>query len=75
MIETEDTVVTYLPESSVGPWAKNLRRSLRLTQQELAEFPGVSRREVSYFEHNLPVQVRSRIKLVRELWAARKVSW
>ena len=43
-----------------------------LTQQELADITGVSKEDVKSFEHNLPIKLDSRRKLVKELWVARK---
>ena len=61
-----------MPESYVGAWARRVRRALKLTQQELADITGVSKEDVKSFEHNLPIKLDSRRKLVKELWVARK---
>jgi transcriptional regulator with XRE-family HTH domain len=45
--------------------------ALHLTQQELANMAGVSLEEIDLFEHNLPVRLDARRKLLKELWAAR----
>ena len=66
-------VIAYAPESSIGPWARSVRRALQLTQRELADIAGVSLQDVSLFEQSLPVKLDSRRKLLRELWAARGV--
>ena len=50
---------------------KRLRVSQRLTQQELADIAGVTKEEVSLFEHSLPVQLDAKRKLLRILWARR----
>ena len=68
-------VITFARESSIGPWARSVRMALKLTQQELAEIAGVSREDVNSFEHNLPVRLDAKRKLVRELWAARKAEY
>jgi transcriptional regulator with XRE-family HTH domain len=64
--------LTVEAETSLGFKAKKLRRSLRLTQQELANLAGVPTKEVSLFEHNMPVQLDVKRKLLRELWAIGK---
>ena len=57
---------------SLGLEAKRIRLTLPLTQHELAKIAGISLEEVGLFEHNLPVQVDVKLKILRELWA-RKV--
>jgi transcriptional regulator with XRE-family HTH domain len=57
---------------SLGLEAKRIRLTLPLTQHELAKIAGISLEEVDLFEHNLPVQVDVKLKILRELWA-RKV--
>ena len=64
-------VVTFDREASLGFKARRLRVSLLVTQQELADIAGVSQEEVDLFEHNLPVQLDAKRKLLRELWARR----
>ena len=68
-------VITFTQESAIGPWAKRVRKALRLTQQELAEIAGVSREDVDLLEHNLPVRLDAKRKLIRELWAARNAKY
>lgn len=63
--------ITYMSGSSVGPWAKSVRMALKLTQRELANMVGVTLEEIDLFEHNLPVRLDVRRKLLKELWAAR----
>jgi len=60
-----------MPESAVGAWATSVRKALKLTQQELADLTGVSKEDVDSFEHNLPIKLDSRRRLVKELWVAR----
>ena len=55
-------------DSSLGAKAKKLRVCQLLTQQELAQMAGVSEEEVNLFEHNLPVRLEAKNKLLRELW-------
>ncbi len=56
---------------SIGPWSRNMRLSLHLTQQDLADIAGVSPGDVDLFEHGLPLRLDARRRLLRELWAAR----
>ena len=58
---------------SLGFKARRLRVSQMLTQQELANMAGVLKEDVSLLEHNLPLRLDSKRKLLRELWA-RKAS-
>lgn len=55
-------------DSSLGAKAKKLRVCQLLTQQELAQMAGVSEEEVNLFEHNLPMRLEAKHKLLRELW-------
>ena len=66
-------VASVCRESSLGFKARKLRISQRLTQQELANLAGVSQEDVRLFEHNLPLRLDTKRKLLRELWA-RKAS-
>ena len=67
------TVLTFARESSVGFKAASVRISLQLTQQELADIVGISKDDVDFFEHNLPIPLDIKRKLLKELWA-RKAS-
>ena len=71
MVEPKTTTITFMPESSVGTWARSVRMALKLTQQELADITGISKEDVDSFEQNLSIKVDSRRKLVKELWAAK----
>ena len=62
-------VITLQRASSLGFKARRLRISQLLTQQELANMAGVSLEEVDLFEHNLPLTVDARRKILKELWA------
>lgn len=64
-------VITYTQESSIGPWARRMRMTLQMTQQELADMCGVSEEDVDSFEHNLPVRMDAKHKLLKQLWAER----
>lgn len=64
-------VITYTRESSIGPWARRMRMTLHMTQQELADMCGVSKEDVDSFEHNLPVRLDTKSKLLKQLRAER----
>ncbi len=57
------------PSSALGTMARRLRIAQLLTQQELAAIAGVSPEEVNSLEHNLPLCLDAKRKLLRELWA------
>jgi len=65
------SVLTFARESSIGFKVKRLRISKLLTQQELASMAGISVEKVDLFEHNLPLPLDTRRKILRELWAQR----
>ncbi len=64
-------VTHYEQESPIGPWGRRMRMTLKMTKQELANMSGVSKEEVDLFEHNLPVRLDAKRRLLKELWAAR----
>ena len=61
-------------ESSIGPWAREVRASLRLTQQELADIVGISKDDVDFFENNLPLPLDIKRKLLKKLYAVKSAS-
>ena len=61
-------VISIEKKRSLGLEAKRIRLSLLLTQYELATIAGVTLDEVDLFEHNIPVQVGVKLKILRELW-------
>ena len=63
--------VTFTNDTAVKPWARRLRMTLQLTQQELADMCGVSQEEVDLFESNLPVRLDAKRRISKELWAAK----
>jgi len=65
------SVLTFARESSLGFKVKRLRITKLLTQQELASMAGVSVEKVDLFEHNLPLPLDIRRKILRELLAQR----
>ena len=72
MYEIMSPLLSIDQKPSLGLEAKRIRLTLPLTQHELATIAGVSLKEVDLFEHDLPVQVDVKLKILRELWA-RKV--
>ena len=69
MYEIMSPLLSIDQKPSLGLEAKRIRLTLPLTQHELATIAGVSLKEVDLFEHNLPVQVDVKLKILRELWA------
>jgi transcriptional regulator with XRE-family HTH domain len=72
MVKPRKTTITFMPESSIGAWARSVRKALNLTQQEQADITGVSKEDVDSFENNLPIKLDSRRKLVKELWVVKQ---
>lgn len=56
-------------EPSLATQVKKLRLSCLLTQEELAQAAGVSRKEVNRLEQGLPLILNSKRKILKELWA------
>lgn len=69
MYEIISPLLSIDQKPSLGLEAKRIRLTLPLTQHELATIAGVSLKEVDLFEHDLPVQVDVKLKILRELWA------
>ncbi|MFC1909391.1 hypothetical protein ACFLXD_06050 [Chloroflexota bacterium] len=65
------TVLTYTRESSIGTQARSIRMSLQLTQQELADIVGVSKEDVDLLEHNLPIPLYFKNKILKKLHEAK----
>ena len=68
------TLLSSLREASIGHWARSLRISLQLTEQELADSVRVSMEDVYLFEHNLPVQLDIKQKLLKKLYAVKSAN-
>ena len=62
-------VLTYTRESMLGFKARKLRISQHISKKELAKMAGVSKEEVDIFEHNLPLPLDHKRRILRELWA------
>lgn len=54
---------------NMGSLARKVRVSLGLTQKQLADRTGISKEAVYLFEHNLPVYLDARRRIIKELWA------
>ena len=67
------TVLTFEQNTKLGYKVRSLRISLGLTQSELADAVGVTLDEVDLFEHDLPVRLDVKRRLLRELWARRAI--
>jgi transcriptional regulator with XRE-family HTH domain len=67
-------VLTFTRESLLGFKARKLRISLHISQQELADMAGVSLEAVDLFEHNLPLALDLKRRILRELWAKKSRS-
>lgn len=62
-------VLTFTRESLLGFKARKLRIAQHISQQELADMAGVSLEAVDLFEHNLPLPLDNKRRILRELWA------
>ena len=62
-------VLTVDRKLSSGFKARRFRVSQFMTQQELANFAGVSEEEVNLLEQNLPLRLDAKRRLLKELWA------
>jgi len=60
-------------ENALGFQARKIRIFLGLTRHELANLAGVSLEGVDLFEHNLPVQLDVKRKLLKELLARKAI--
>jgi transcriptional regulator with XRE-family HTH domain len=65
-------VISFKRESQLGFKARKLRIAEHLTQQKLAEMAGVTREAVDLFEHNLPLPLDNKRRILRELWAKKQ---
>ncbi|MCK4863419.1 MAG: helix-turn-helix transcriptional regulator [Dehalococcoidales bacterium] len=61
--------LTLTRKSTPGATARRLRISSHLSQRELADLAGIPYEQVSLFEHNLPLPLDSRRRILKELWA------
>jgi hypothetical protein len=56
-------------KQTLGAEARRLRINLFLSQQKLAELAGIAREQVDLLEHNYPVPLDSKRRVLHELWA------
>ena len=54
---------------TLGAEARRLRINHFLTQQKLADLAGIPRQQVELLEHNYPVPLESKRRVLRELWS------
>ena len=59
----------------LGHWARNLRSSLRLTQQQLAHLAKVTPEEVSLFEQDKLLSVDIKLQILKELTVRKVYNW
>jgi hypothetical protein len=64
-------VFTGITETPIGMKTRKLRRSMKLTLQQVADMASVSKNEVRLFEHSEPVRLDVRRRILKELWALR----
>lgn len=66
-------VLTFTRESLLGFKARKLRLAEHITQRELADMAGVSVEAVDLFEHNLPLPLDYKRRILRVLWARKTI--
>jgi DNA-binding XRE family transcriptional regulator len=64
-------VLTFTRESLLGFKARRLRITLDITQQEVADKAGVPVKSVDLFEHNLPVPLDYKRRILQVLWSGK----
>jgi transcriptional regulator with XRE-family HTH domain len=62
-------VLTFTRESKLGFKARRLRIAEHITQRELAEMAGVTVEAVDLFEHNLPLPLDFKRRILRVLYS------
>jgi DNA-binding XRE family transcriptional regulator len=62
-------ILTSPHKSTLGSEARRLRISCLITQQVLADLAGIPRQHIDLLEHNYPVPLDSKRRIIRELWA------
>ncbi|OGN98802.1 MAG: hypothetical protein A2Y58_01785 [Chloroflexi bacterium RBG_13_51_52] len=62
-------VLTFTRESMLGFKARKLRIAEHITQRELADMAGVPLDSVDLFEHNLPMPLDYKRRILKVLWA------
>jgi hypothetical protein len=57
-----------LAENTIGAEARHLRMTFLLSQQDVADLAGIPREHVELMEHNYPVPLDSKRRIMKELW-------
>jgi hypothetical protein len=65
------TLLTHPQETKWGSEARRLRISLHIGRPELAVMAGVPEEIINLFEHNQPVPLDSRRRILKELWSVK----
>ena len=65
------SVLTFTRESLLGFKARRLRISENISQQEIADKAGVPVESVDLFEHNLPLPLDYKRRILQVLWAGK----
>jgi hypothetical protein len=63
------TLLTRPHETKIGSEARRLRLSLHLNRAQVAVLAGVFEQTVNLFEHDLPVALDYRRRILKALWA------
>ena len=61
--------------STLGPWVRNLRIYLQLTQREIARSAKVTLEEVDLFENNKPLSPDTQNRILKEVCNRRVHNW
>lgn len=61
--------------STLGPWVRNLRIYLKLSQKEIAHSAKVTPEEVNLLENNKPLALNIRNRIIKELSNRRLHNW
>ncbi|HTY81893.1 MAG TPA: hypothetical protein VMB24_03840 [Dehalococcoidales bacterium] len=56
-------------KQTLGTEARRLRINLFLTQQKLADLAGIPKQQIDLMEHNFPVPLDSKRRVLQQLWA------
>ena len=62
-------------KSTLGPWVRNLRIYLQLTQREIARSAKVTLEEVNLFENNKPLSPDTQNRILKEVCNRRIHNW
>ena len=57
------------PKETIGFKVRRLRIACLLSQQKLAELAGVPQEQVDLFEHDFPLPLDSKRRILKVLWA------